>query len=307
MAGKIQKLKEDLTNLEKQTSLLYDEIYEAYQKYLEALSQSVKKQLILATYQICTQSYPQAFLNLSYNQRQKIQEDIKKLAQEFYGKIEPCLTQTQGLDSESLSQLNLMEKMLLNLSNSDFESEEEIEQDIDQDSETLAPIESTEENPQPINNPNQLINWCQIIEQEIVMALDNLSKEVNHILQQSQILPNQLPPQVLDMAIQAEDTGQSVSGSPNLLNVIVETGQKNLDDNLEDLELPSKITKITAIHLRLVEIELADANLSISHKEIRNLLEKVAQLRKQYHKKQKECAIAEAESAWRACWYEDKG
>ncbi|WP_013321339.1 hypothetical protein [Gloeothece verrucosa] len=300
MASKIQKLKEELAILENQTSLLYAEAKETYQKYLKTLSQSVQKQLILAVYQICTQSYPQAFLKLSYSQRQKIQENIKSLGKTLDPKLLSYLDKTDNLDSEPGASLNIMEQMLLNLSNTETPEEEKTIED-----ELLLPVESTTPKNTVINNPNHLVNWCKMLEQGIVTTLNNLSKEVNHLLQQAHILPSQLPPQVLDMAIQAEEAGQPMSGSPNLLNVIVETGAKNLDETAEEPEIPSKITKITALHLRLSEIEFADANLSLHHREIRNLLEKIAQLRKQYQKKQRECAVAEAEAAWRACWYEE--
>ncbi len=153
-----------------------------------------------------------------------------------------------------------------------------------------------------ISNPEELVHWLQKIEKAILLGLDQLSKATNHSLQGANIFPPHLPPQVIDFAMQSEATGQSVSGSPNLLNVFVETGQKDEQD--EDSQPPTQIAKITAIHLRLVEIELASPNLTIQRRQIRTLSEKLNQLRKQYHKKLQDYAIAEAEMAWRSSWHE---
>ena len=98
MNGKIKKLKEEIAILENQNSLLYGEVRETYSKYLNTLSQSVKKQLILAVYHVCTQSYPQDFLKLSYSERQKVQEKIKNIGNTAESKLQNYLNKTHELD-----------------------------------------------------------------------------------------------------------------------------------------------------------------------------------------------------------------
>lgn len=301
MAGKIQKLKEELNTIEQQTSLISLDLRESYNRYLNLLSESIKRQLVLAAYQICTQVYPRAFIGLSYSQREKLQENLKELGNNAKEKVMRSLEKSS--QSLPLSNISLIEKMLLNISALESQSDN-LENSGNSEPSFLSQI--AEENSSKISNPDELIYWTKTIEKLIINALDNLSKEANHCLQQAHILPSQLPPQVLDMAIQAEEAGQPMSGGPNLLNVLVETGRKSNDEDEDEDEndIPDKITKITAIHLRLAEIELVDANLSIHKKEIRTLLEKINQLRKNHHKKQRELAIAEAETAWRASWYD---
>ena len=128
--------------------------------------------------------------------------------------------------------------------------------------------------------------------------------ELNEQLQKYKILPPQLPKQVISMAIQAEVPEHTSSSNPNLLDVLIETESKTSEPENAEEDNTNQITKLIAIHLRLTEIEFTDPNLTLQRKQIRQLLDQTIQLKKQYYKKQKECAIAEAESAWRAAWYE---
>ena len=45
--------------------------------------QSIEQQLILASYQLCTQIYPDSFLDLSLNQRQELQQSLRSLGKEL--------------------------------------------------------------------------------------------------------------------------------------------------------------------------------------------------------------------------------
>ncbi len=73
----------------------------------------------------------------------------------------------------------------------------------------------------------------------------------------------------------------------------------------EGEEEDSTIMRIVAINLRLSEIEFADPALSASRSQIRNLLAKANKLHREYHKRQRERSVAEAEAAWRSSWSED--
>ena len=268
--GKIHNLKQELSTIENTVADFSKQLREHYSNYLNLLSQSVYKQLILATYQVCTQSYPQEFLSLSYSQQQKTQEEIKNLARLGQEKI-----------------VNILEK-----------SDKSLNQ-------------SEENETRVITNPELLIQWNDLVESEINQCLDRLSMKINHLLQRAKILPHRLPSQVIEMAIRAEEVGQAVSGTPNILNVLVEAERQRLEDEDEDNEeedqgamFLEKITRLSAIRLRLIEIEFADSSLSLEHSQIRKILERINQVQKHYHRKQRECAIAEAESAWRACWTE---
>lgn len=292
MAGKIHQLKQEVAALEEKTKEFVDLFRNRYQAYLELLSEAASKHLILASYQVCTQKYPQEFLKLSYSQRQKLQESIKQIGKNSKDKLLELLTKKH---SKIKREINILEEMLLGLETTEV-TETETEDTPHEASEELLNLQ----------NPDDLLDWIQHIEKGIIQVLDDLSMALNDQLQQYKLIPPQLPKQVITMALQAEVADQvSTSGNPNLLDVLIETETKSSSsENTEDKNNPAKITKLIAIHLRLTEIEFAEPNLSLQRKAIRQLIEQTQQLKKQYYKKQKECAIAEAESAWRASWYE---
>jgi hypothetical protein len=288
MARSIQKIKQNLDGLEEQVANLAVELGHIYEQYLDILSQSLKKQLVIATYQLCTQNYPETFLQLSFSQRQKFQENLRNFIKQGQSHLLSCLE--KSIERKAPENQNIMETMLSQSSST-------------QEQEQPSPPSESPENPLlKIRNPEDLIYWSKNIERTIVELLNRISHAVNHLLQQFKIIPSHFPPQLLEMAIQSEEAGSPVSGSPNLLYLMIE---KNSNDNSTDEERESKVTKVTVIHLRLFEIEFAEQALSSQRNQIRNLLEKLNQLRQQYQKKRREYAIAEAEAAWRSSWFEE--
>ena len=83
MAKAINFIRKDLVKIEEKVSQLFQEIYHIYYQYIELLSRSVRRQLMVACYQICTQIYPESFLNLSFDERYKLQENLKQLSREI--------------------------------------------------------------------------------------------------------------------------------------------------------------------------------------------------------------------------------
>jgi hypothetical protein len=116
-------------------------------------------------------------------------------------------------------------------------------------------------------------------------------------LQQAGILPKKFPEPFVEAAAKADGSGEAMSGPPNLLKLLIETEDEESED--------SSVTQIIAIHLRLSEIEFADATVRAGRNKIRNLLLKTSSLGREYHKKQQEWAVAKAEAAWRASWFEE--
>ncbi len=82
MARAIEQIEREIAGLEKAISAIAVELQSAYAKYLTTLGQAVRKQLILASYYLCTQGYPENFLSFSLNQRQQLQHAIRKLGQQ---------------------------------------------------------------------------------------------------------------------------------------------------------------------------------------------------------------------------------
>ncbi|MEG3438399.1 hypothetical protein V0288_14810 [Pannus brasiliensis CCIBt3594] len=297
MTGRLSKLEQDLTTIGTEVAELAVKMQERYRNYLDILGESVYKQAIVAVYHLCTRSYPGEFLALSHTNRQKLQEDIKALGQE--------------------TRLSLKELGEINLDRTTFAALEAPAGEtgtIEQKKLLKALLEKGGSEPvtEPIDNPDALAHWCRAIEKSSVNILDHLSKKINHQLQQAYILPARLPGQILDMAIQAENEGQSLGGGHNLLSVMIEAENRDSDDEededeeqeREELILPQKITKLTAIHLRLSEIEFADTRLSIERNQLRALWEQLEKIRERYRRTHREYTIARAEAAWRSSWYD---
>ncbi|MGL6136894.1 MAG: hypothetical protein ACRC2M_06350, partial [Planktothrix sp.] len=83
MTGSISRIDQDIATLEQAIAKIAEDFHQAYEVYLVALGQGVRQQLILASYHLCTQTYPQAFLELSVSQRQKLQQDLRNLARQM--------------------------------------------------------------------------------------------------------------------------------------------------------------------------------------------------------------------------------
>lgn len=262
----VEQIDRDIAVIEEAVKAIATELESAYTTYLAALGQAVTKQLMLATYHLCTQGYPQKFVDLSFNERQQLQQKIRKLGQEA---AERLLEHTEADDEFEFSFL---------------QEEKEVEP----------------ANQERFTNPVELVKWQQQVERAIASTLKVLSSKSNSVLQQAGILPDKLPlSPLLEAATSSlEATPEAINGTPNLLNLLVET-----DSDRETQE--STVTQITAIHLRLVEIELADVTVRAGRSQIRNLLAKLSKIERDYQKKQRERDVAEAEAAWRASWFEE--
>ncbi|VXD15224.1 conserved hypothetical protein [Planktothrix serta PCC 8927] len=291
MAGSINRIEQDITALEEAIAKIAQEFYQAYEVYLMALGQGVRQQLILASYHLCTQTYPEAFLELSVSERQRLQKGLRNLAQQMQ------MALCQSLQIPAAFEVQDLE---------DLEDEDEDLEDLEIDE---SPSEDGEEEPEadtalevsPVLKPltpGRLLAWQERIETGIIKMLKLLSKDANLLLQRFGMLPKKLPEAILEVASKAEASSEGVAGPPNLLQIMIETE----DD--EDSQM-SMVTRLTTIHLRLGEIEFADANVMARRHQLRHLSGQLSSIRREYQKKLRERAIVQAESAWRASWYED--
>ena len=299
MARAIEKIEQDLAAIEEAIALLRAEFHSTYSKYLHLLGQAVRRQLILASYQVCTHGYPEAFLSLPFSQRQKLQQSIQQLGkqaqEQLLSSLEPSddSMDTDGSDSTEPTPEPLPEQPEPLQDMAPEPSSESVESSQSPDASTI--VETTNTLP---TQAEQLAKWQETVERAIARTLQKLSLKTNRLLQENGILPGKLPAVVLEAAAKADASGEVTTGSPNLLNLLMETES---EDDAED----STLTRIIAINLRLSEIEFADPALSASRHQIRYLSAKGNTLYRQYQKKQRERSVAQAEAAWRASWYED--
>ena len=227
MAKSLRQIRQDLAAFEEKTTELGESLNRLYRQYLESLTISIKQQLILASYQICTQIYPEEFLKLSFNQREKLQGNLRQMVQELEAKLLAYLE-----PSPQIPQATITEQILFQLSQTEESS--------------LPTVNSQQpSNLSQIKNPEELVNWCKSIEQGINNTLDKLSKEANKCLQRAKIIQANLPNQLLEMALQAEQSGMSPGGTPNILNLLVETNPNSEEEEEEEEEKARNITKIS--------------------------------------------------------------
>ena len=277
MARAIERIEKDIIALKEATRAIAQQLNLAYARYINTLGLALQKQLILASYYLCTQGYPDEFLNLSLKQRQKLQQGIRQLsqqaAQELISYIQP----------PEVSQTEVV-----------LETEEENEQEEKEEQ------EENQQQPQALDpsNPIELVEWQQDVEEGIEETLKKVSQRANILIQKIGVLPKKLPEPILAAATAASESSSDMMPSlPNILNLVIEISDE------EDAE--DSITQIMAIHLRLGEIEFADVTLLTERKGIRNILMQLSKVGREYQKRQKELKIAEAEAAWRASWFED--
>jgi hypothetical protein len=150
---------------------------------------------------------------------------------------------------------------------------------------------------QPLH-PKDIARWQAIVEDRINEILQTLSHATNRLLQQADILPSRLPEPVLEVAAKADLSSETAASPPNLLNLLIEAES-------EDDDKPS-MTQVIAVRLRLSEIEFSDAATAAVRSKLRHLMGQLAKLGREYQRKQKERAVAQAESAWRASWFESE-
>ncbi|MCG6135749.1 MAG: hypothetical protein MET45_14000 [Nostoc sp. LLA-1] len=319
MARAIELIERDIAVLQEAIQAIASELHNAYTSYLTILGQALRKQLILASYHLCTQGYPEKFLSLSLNQRQQLQQAIRNLGEQT---SELLLTFIQGESDEEDEEDGEDEgdeedetEEVDEIDEADVDeigASSRVEEEVDElgEADKIVAYFLAESSALPLinvplknftpdsSNPMELAKWQQNLENLVQQALKNVSHDANLLLQKAHVLPKKLPKPILEAAAAvSEASAEVMPGPPNLLNLVVEIEN---EQNAEE----SGLTRIMAINLRLGEIEFADTKLASSRRQIRNILVQLNKLGREYRKKQRERSVAEAESAWRASWFE---
>lgn len=289
MARAIELIERDITALQEAIRAIARSLQNAYASYCHSLGAACTKQLILASYYLCTQGYPEKFLNLSLNQRQKLQQGIRNLGTQSAELLRSYLD-AQGMSTDEVEEVD-----------------EEVREILSESSD-LPMSNVTINNSRPdLSNPMEILEWQEDTEDFIQGVLKNISRETNILLQRFCIITEKIPEHLLEAAAAvmeptatlslSETSAQVMPGLPNLLNLVVEIENEQSPED-------SKITQVMAINLRLAEIEFADVKLSSDRRQIRHILVQLQKVARDYQKKQRERSVAQAESAWRASWFE---
>ena len=332
MTKSIQQIKQDLDNTESAVAETAIELQNRYRNYLELLSQSVQQQLILASYQICTQFYPQSFLNLSLSNKQDLQQALRQISIDLQPVLLEIIEQ-QELEPEP-NELNLMAELIANLPKSKNSKKSAPESELENSSEEIdlelvkaelanldnvkfieidtieeisdsdvAPPQSPAKQKIDFKNPEHLMLWHKQIERKIKKILDNTSKNVNKHLQNSGIIPDRIPSKIVDVALQTNSNSKhkhsrKLPAVPNVLHLAIETDKNKKSKPAKNAD------HISLLRLRLSEIEFSDPMLNVKRTQIRDLMGKISKLNGRYKANKHHIAIAQAQAAWRSSWYE---
>jgi len=298
-----EQIARELGALEKEIEALAAEFHQTYSEYLKSLGQVVRQGLILASYHLCTQGYPDQFLRLSLNSKQKLQQAIRQVASQAQPQLLAQL-HPPGQPAHEKPKETKVEAFLPGLLNKPSEN-------ILGGSNRVLP---QEEKPPETITPMELAQWQEKLEKAIASTLDTVSRQTNLLLKQGNILPNhQLPESIVEAAKSAASSSETVpAGPPNIINMLIEAegpGKKE-EGSAEDPASTSTgkrrmPIRIVEIHLRLSELEFADSTASSWRQKIRNLKTKLQTLGRKYQKKQRERAVALAEAAWRSSWFDE--
>ncbi len=175
----------------------------------------------------------------------------------------------------SFSQRENLQRKLLKISQEDFTK--------------LLDYLSPGENTLKLNDPIQLEEWLNNLENSVGLKLAEMSKLGDSTLQKVGILPEDIPGKIIEMAIEAEENIPRINSPANLLSIVTEK-----ENNL---------SQMTVIKLSLGEIEFSDTNLSNHRNKIRAIRQEIKQIEQKYQRLIRELAIAEAETAWRSSWH----
>ena len=95
MSGTVEQLTQQLAVLDRQAEDLEASLRTTYGSYLNALAKTLRQQLILASYYICTEGYPEDFLKLPLSQRYDLQTRLKAISQDTRNALESLLLDPQ--------------------------------------------------------------------------------------------------------------------------------------------------------------------------------------------------------------------
>lgn len=82
MIRAMAQIEQDISDLEQEVVAIAQELSETYDEYLLVLGDSVQRQLILASYHLCTQGYPDQFLKLTPEQRRSLQQSLQRIGRQ---------------------------------------------------------------------------------------------------------------------------------------------------------------------------------------------------------------------------------
>lgn len=301
MAASIEQLNQSLAELDNQVAELGDRLRQTYADYLEALQKATQQQLILACYHICTEGYPDEFLHLSVSDRQTLQATLRKTAKQVAPAFQQLLLLQIG-DADLVPEELTEEEFEVQAEDQNLEEADEEDDPAQELASLLAGVAAAVATKRPPNPVDRLGAWQEAIERSIRRVLHQASYEANQVLRDAGILPNALPNPVLDAAARSDNPEQANRVS-HVVQMLVEAPTPSSPEMKEPpSKRPPNLIHVIAVQLRLSELEFKDTTVMVWRNRVRELTQKMKILNREYRKRQRQRAIAEAQVAWRSTW-----
>jgi hypothetical protein len=316
MAKTVAALTESMQALEARSRALGETLHQAYGDYLNAIGHALSQQMIMASYFVCTEAYPDRFLNLGNHQRHMLQDTLRAAGKQITPDLQAVLRDPASpdalLEPESDRPPQIQAEEAANL-------EEELKALLSMD--TLLDLPQAMK-PAPKSDVERLGLWQQRLERDIQRVLRQVSQQTNHVLQKFDILPQQIPAPVLEAAALAEGSGESFR-TPHVVKLTLEAvDPREVLTDLEESEgkepkepkeskrrrkrdRPAAVLSIVAVQLRLGELEFQDPTIMGHRNRLRESLEKLKSIGQEYQRLDQECTIVKAQDAWRATWFNE--
>ncbi len=264
MAQSLEQINQNLQQLEQQAIDLGEKLHLAHQGYRNVLGQTALDQLIMACFTLCTEAYPEEFLQLSVNERHQLQTDIQAIAAKMRQDLSHVSSPQTAIEElvsasssgspatmfalpmpETLVDLDETDADLLIVEADEDEDEADDADDLDEPDESdqqarqggqhmeaelraLFSLESllSQRQPQLPQNPVEQVGfWHEQIEAQVHQCLRQISSEINQLIQQRKIIPGQIPPPILEATAFAEGSDR-FGKTPHLVRMILEAHEK---------------------------------------------------------------------------------
>jgi|GEM_PF-4158217 len=269
MSGSLETVEREVLALQGLLMGALQEMRQLYDAYLEVLAPIARQQLITVSYQVCTQVFPEQFLTLEEGDRQRLQQQIHRLALQ----LEAAILRLQPRRQES----------------------EPVPTDDPIAVEEPEATDSNEE--QEENDPTTEEN--NSLQEKLSKTLYRCSLKINHLLQRAAILPPAPIGVILEIASKAEN--RPLGRIPHLLTMMLDEQQSN-DEGTDAKTDNLSHQPMAAIYLQLEELEFQHPPLANHRSQIRQLESRLASLQQQLHKKQRQYLVLKASRAWWQTW-----
>ncbi|WP_404787969.1 hypothetical protein [Altericista sp. CCNU0014] len=243
MGATLEQLHREMSQLRKTTAEVGQELRQVLAEYFAVLSRSVQKQIVMSSFHLCTEVYPEAFLERSVFERETLQKNIRQAGREISDSLATLLNSFQELELEGEA------------------------------------------------DPILVLEIWEELEDGVTELFREKSRQIDHLLQDAQVMQIKALDKLLDSADKATATGRTITNPPHLLKALVDPDEE--EDGLDP---------VVAIYLQLGDLEFTDPELMGWRQKLRPLLQKLSQVQQSYSQKQEELLTAEAIAAWKSTW-----